>query len=331
MVQTGFTRKNVASLTLGEKLRKLRGDFRMSLHEASRATKIQEKYLEYLENGEYGRLPADVYVRGFLRSYARYLNVDEQIFIRLYERERHIQTNLGRNLAAPTQPREVKISSLVVTPRSLVVGLVVLLVAGAFFYLYREFQSFAADPFLVVETPAESAVLDSSETTVKGRTDRGAQVSINGQPVYVGNDGGFTDALILQPGLNTIRVSSVNRFGKEKAVTLSVEARYQQDIRTPDALPPPSGTQPFHIDIAAGHGSQTVSIRADGTVVYSGTLQPGETKRFEASDTLAVTASDGADTVVRFNDAPAEPLAATNGPVKDVLFSPTGKQTGNGL
>jgi len=37
MANDGFTRKKVESLTLGEKLKKLRGDFRMSLSEISKS------------------------------------------------------------------------------------------------------------------------------------------------------------------------------------------------------------------------------------------------------------------------------------------------------
>ena len=85
-----FTRKKVESLTLGEKLARLRTDMRLSLSEVSKAIKVQVKYLEFLERGQYDRLPADVYVRGYLRSYARYLNLDEKAMLRLYEQERNI-------------------------------------------------------------------------------------------------------------------------------------------------------------------------------------------------------------------------------------------------
>jgi len=71
------------------------------------------KYLEYLENGQYEKLPAEVYVRGFLRSYARYLNIDEQALVKLYERERNIQANLSQ--APPKKTfavRNLDISSL---------------------------------------------------------------------------------------------------------------------------------------------------------------------------------------------------------------------------
>src|SRR3990167_6830657 len=183
-MKDGFTRKKVESLTLGEKLKKLRGDFRMSLAEISKVTKIQVKYLEYLENGQYDKLPADVYVRGFLRSYARYLNIDEGALIKLYERERHIQANLSHVPSKKTfAMRNLDISSLVITPRSLVMVLIILLVGGAFVYLYREFQAFAGAPRLVILSPQNGAVVESSDIVVTGKTDKGARVSINNQPV----------------------------------------------------------------------------------------------------------------------------------------------------
>lgn len=224
-----FTRKKVESLTLGEKLKKMRGDFRMSLAEISKATKIQAKYLEYLEEGQYEKLPAEVYVRGFLRSYARCLNIDEQTLVKLYERERNIQSNLGRPVFKKTfYPKNFNISSFVITPRSLAIAMIFLLVAGSFFYLYREFQSFAGEPRLVILNPPidTTTIVETNEITVEGKTDKGARVSINNQPVFVGSDGEFSGKLILQPGTNTITVVTINSFDKEKSETFFVEARY---------------------------------------------------------------------------------------------------------
>lgn len=222
-----FTRKKVESLTLGEKLKKLRSDFRMSLTEISKATKIQVKYLEYLENGQYEKLPAEVYVRGFLRSYARCLNVDEQTLVKLYERERNIQTNLGRDVSKKTfNPQKFNIPSFVITPRSLAIAMIFLLVGGSFFYLYSEFRSFASEPRLVILNPSDGTITEMSEIIVEGKTDKGARVSINNQPVFVGNDGEFSDKLILQPGLNKVTIVAISRFDKEKSVTFFVEARY---------------------------------------------------------------------------------------------------------
>lgn len=224
MGASGFTRKKVESLTLGEKLRKLRGDFRMSLPDVSKATHIQVKYLEFLENGAYEKLPADVYVRGFLRSYARHLNIDEQALVKLYERERNIQKNLGHEVEKTVSSYAP--ISMVITSRSLIYGCIGLLLFGAFFYLFQEFRSFASEPTLTILSPNSGAVIENDEVSVAGKTDRGAQVTLNGQEVFVDTDGSFQEKLVLQPGMNVISIRTINRFHKEKTIQISVEARY---------------------------------------------------------------------------------------------------------
>lgn len=325
-MKDGFTRKKVESLTLGEKLKKLRSDFRMSLSEISKATRIQVKYLEYLENGQYEKLPADVYVRGFLRSYARYLNIDEGALIKLYERERHIQANLGRDVAKKTfNVRDLDISSFVITPRSVVIAMIFLLVGGSFFYLYREFRSFAGVPRLVILSPADGTVIEGSEITVLGKTDTGARVSINNQPVFVGSDGGFSDKLILQPGLSTVTIVSVNRFDKEKSETLSVEARYAPSVPGIQAgTDAADRRETFRIEVGVSEPTM-VTLEADGTVVFSGTLKPGETQATEAKDTVRVTSADAARTTVRFNGAEAQPLGDAAS-AKEAVFTAAGRQ-----
>lgn len=61
---------------LGEYLRLRREADEMSLEEISRTTKIPKASLLHLEAGRFNELPGDVFVRGFLRSYARCLKLD---------------------------------------------------------------------------------------------------------------------------------------------------------------------------------------------------------------------------------------------------------------
>jgi len=94
--------------------------------------------LEYLEEGAYKKLPADVYVKGFLKSYAEFLNVDEKALIRLYDKEKGIRKNLEKrdNLQGDWQKEKKKafdVYSFVVTPRIITAATILLLVFGDFF------------------------------------------------------------------------------------------------------------------------------------------------------------------------------------------------------
>lgn len=318
-MKDGFTRKKVESLTLGEKLKKMRADLRMSLVEVSRATRIQVKYLEYLETGAYDKLPADVYVRGFLRSYARHLNIDEQAIVNLYERERNIQRNLGRDTKPPAT-QSFAPATFVITSRTFLYSLIGLLLLGAFAYLFREFKSFASEPMLVILSPENGTMIESDESLIMGRTDRGATVTMNGQRVFVDNDGAFQEKLVLQPGINAITIRTVNRFEKEKIVVFSVEARYTPD-ETADMTQGMTTTQAsFQIEVASRLMPVELSVRTDGTLVFQGILASEERKIFTAFDVIEIASDRGEATFVRRDDQEANPLSTVTGAVAGVVF-----------
>ena len=60
---------------LGHILREARETKGYTLAEVQEQTRISLRFLEALEDGEYDSLPTAVHVRGFLRSYLRYLDV----------------------------------------------------------------------------------------------------------------------------------------------------------------------------------------------------------------------------------------------------------------
>jgi cytoskeletal protein RodZ len=75
---------------IGEQLRSQRKARGISLIEISEHTKIGKKYLEALEEGRYDLLPCETYIRGFLRAYAKYLELDDEQILRQYKEERRV-------------------------------------------------------------------------------------------------------------------------------------------------------------------------------------------------------------------------------------------------
>ena len=64
---------------LGEVLRKERERRNLTIQDIEQSTSIRSLYIECIENGDYDKLPGDVYTKGFIRSYADFLklNADE--------------------------------------------------------------------------------------------------------------------------------------------------------------------------------------------------------------------------------------------------------------
>lgn len=66
------------SITLGEKLRQAREDRGISISEVAEQTRISALYLESIENNDYKPLPGGIFNKGFVKSYAKFVGIDEQ-------------------------------------------------------------------------------------------------------------------------------------------------------------------------------------------------------------------------------------------------------------
>ncbi len=62
----------------GEYLKKAREKNGLSLEQIASQTRIQETHLRALESEDFANLPAKVFAKGFVRSYAKALDLDEE-------------------------------------------------------------------------------------------------------------------------------------------------------------------------------------------------------------------------------------------------------------
>jgi cytoskeleton protein RodZ len=77
---------------LGDTLRERRSTLGISIEQAEEATRIRGKLLTALEAGDYQRLPNPGYVRGYVSSYAKFLELDPVPLLAMYRAE----TGAGR-------------------------------------------------------------------------------------------------------------------------------------------------------------------------------------------------------------------------------------------
>ena len=62
----------------GPTLRQFREALGLDFHDIALATKIQIRYLKSIENEDFEALPPEVYTRGFVVAYSRYLSLDSK-------------------------------------------------------------------------------------------------------------------------------------------------------------------------------------------------------------------------------------------------------------
>ena len=127
----------------GERLKRERELREVTLEEITSATRIGPRFLEALENEEWEKLPGGVFNRGFVRSIARYLGLDEEAFLAEYDMAYGTQPSASAQRIEdpiPSPPKWI--------PVVLALGAVVLLV-GLFFggrYAWRYYQARRSKP-----------------------------------------------------------------------------------------------------------------------------------------------------------------------------------------
>ena len=88
----------------GSRLRRARMHRGIELEEVSEITKVSCAYLRFLEEEEFARLPASVYVRGFVTAYARAIGLSPDRVVASYMRRVEAtrrEQDRGRLLARP--------------------------------------------------------------------------------------------------------------------------------------------------------------------------------------------------------------------------------------
>ena len=90
---------------IGASLREARLRQGLDLRDAETATKIRTKYLRALEEERFDQLPAETYIRGFLRTYAEHLGLDGQLYVDEYNSRYAVDEEQLQLRARPSAPR----------------------------------------------------------------------------------------------------------------------------------------------------------------------------------------------------------------------------------
>ena len=304
----------------GENLRREREMRGVSLEEISSATKISLRFLEAIEREEFSKLPGGIFSRSFIRTYARYLGLDEERVVAEYQLAAHPQQDfdLHRMAAGNTSfgrpaTRTPLISTLVV---------VVLLVGGYWLFRYSQRAAEApvppppaplAAPKAVTPPPPPKNCLDTTATPVPlgGEALPGAAPPANpdcvpAQPAAPPSTGGVT------PG------AASNPQGGPGAA-LSPAASSNPPTGPPTGNPPGPGSisaTDLVLQVAVTEPSW-VAVDADGKTVFQRTLNPGELQTLKAHTSFEVTAGNAQAVILTLNGQTLKPLGG-RGMVKQI-------------
>jgi len=94
--------------SVGQHLRDLRVAKRMSVAEVSRATRVPIVSVERIEADRFDELPGEVFVRGFLRAYARAVDVAPDEVLARYTASRRVAWVTPLPITSPVRPARTR-------------------------------------------------------------------------------------------------------------------------------------------------------------------------------------------------------------------------------
>lgn len=202
--------------SIGQTIKSCREKRGLSLAQVATETNIAQRTLRAIENDNYLSLPHTIYTLGFVRRYAKFLGLNPTATATKYLIARGPLPNPASRLRRQKAAKPLIGTRVIV----LVVAGVALMAVGI--YLFLQLAVLARPPALKVNSPTDDQVVSTATINVEGETTQGAEVSVNGQSVYVDDNGHFSVPLTLQNGINVIVIKAQNKSDKKSTVERSV-------------------------------------------------------------------------------------------------------------
>ena len=161
-------------LSVGTLLKSEREKKGLRLIQIARSTKLREHFLEAIENEEWQKLPSPVYVKGFIRSYAKSIGLDSQEIIKLYKKSAPEKKIIPAPLIREKASHKKK-TLLFILPVFIVLALLVFLKTGEKNLLQekrditslKEVNKEEPGPAEVIEEKDTDPVAENHETAIK--------------------------------------------------------------------------------------------------------------------------------------------------------------------
>ena len=281
----------------GEHLKREREMRGVSLEEISAATRISVKFLEALENEQWAQLPGGIFNRGFIRSIAKFLGMDEDGLVAEYALETQERPDIAvwtRETVKP-RPNYFKIVATIVV--------IAAVIAGGW-YVQRAYgqriSAWHARHPIIATVMAKLKRKGAANAAQQTPTDNAAaSAAANANPAGTAPMAAQNSQMNPQNGA----------AGNADTGAVRVNGAASSDANNSGAM---------ILKVEAGETS-TVTVMADGKVVFSGTLDAMKTLTLHAEKSFTVSASKSNAVLLELNGRTVPPLGPPNEPGKITL------------
>jgi cytoskeletal protein RodZ len=301
--------------SVGEFFRQVRETKGLTIDEVASKTRIRSDFVRALEDGNFAKLPDQVFARGFVRSYARSLGLDEEDAIHRFtesagsfyekqgerERLRQRQVEEDRRRRANRKAVAIAIMAAVLT---------------LIFLLSRE-QSSVMVRRSVSEPPSSGRktqpIKESQDVQVKPEDRRPAATAKLPEPPPIA----MNPSTEKPPIPTTVPAS---RPAESMSTRALPSAAVSEGPLAGLSVDGPAGSEePLVLDLEATELSWVV-VQIDAGSPQEALLRPGEKAQWKAQDQFMVTLGNAGGVRAELNGKPQRPFGPSGKVVRDVVL-----------
>ena len=269
--------------SLGEYFQKAREAKGLTLEEAAARTRILPLYLKAVEDNNYAKLPDEVFAKGFVRSYARILALDEATVIRQFEEsggqfyaKRNERETLKQKLEEEERRKKVN--------RNIVVGMVSVALLILFVLIGRDRDRPEPRPVPPDPVPAASLPAPASEPP------RAESPAPTGDP-----------------------------FPRSAFGPSEVERNFSGVLPLEGVVP--DGRKKLILDVEAIERCW-VKVQVDHAPAQEVLLNPGDRTRWKAQERVTLTLGNAGGVRVSLNGKLQGPFGGRGQVIREIVFTP---------
>lgn len=278
--------------SVGEYLKKSRLEKQENIGDISKKLRISQAYLEALEADDRANLPEQVYTLGFLKNYAAYLGLDENVLVKKFK----IQFSQMTNPAALTFPlpapgRTVPSTLLVAIGIGMAIGVV-----AFWFYI----KSSAMQGIEEIET-GSTVIVEGIDNPISSSLPDEAEEAL--QAVS-----GIEPESLVTQAYPTFPVQDVRPYAETRAVSAYID---DKNIY----LGPGN-----NLIIQATSDSWVELKELEGEILINRILKPGESKEFEARPGLVFSTGNAGGLIFNVNGKYYKSIGKTGEVLKNMIL-----------
>lgn len=215
--------KQSSNFTCGSYLKHIREQKGLNLNKISEDLNVIKDILDKIENDNYQNLPPPAYLKGILKKYARYLNIDQDFILNLYFKSNGRKLTSGSFDVLPQNRfsvNRVPLIHLVIKIIGQILKYLIFLIIGV--YIFIEISQFLLPARIIITYPPDNFITRQNNIEIVGTVLRTKKLYFQDHEIPLDDHNKFKEEVILSPGLNNFYFKGINALGKETVVEQKV-------------------------------------------------------------------------------------------------------------